>query len=54
LGKASRWSEIYELNRGQLGNDYDYLAPGTKLVLPDDVMNSTDNITARPGSQFPR
>ncbi|MEX0978033.1 MAG: LysM peptidoglycan-binding domain-containing protein [Pirellulales bacterium] len=34
LGKASRWAEIYELNRGQLGEDFDYLRPGTELRLP--------------------
>lgn len=36
LGKASRWSEIYELNRDQLGNDFNDLTPGMKLALPDD------------------
>lgn len=35
LGKQSRWSEIYDLNRDRLGEDFDYLAPGTQLVLPD-------------------
>jgi nucleoid-associated protein YgaU len=35
LGKASRWSEIYELNRHRLGSDIDYLAPGTELMLPN-------------------
>ena len=50
LGKASRWAEIYDLNRNQLGSDYDYLAPGTKLMLPDEQTNQADNITARPGS----
>ncbi len=54
LGKASRWAEIYDLNRNQLGSDYDYLAPGTKLVLPDEQPNQADNITARPGGQMPR
>jgi nucleoid-associated protein YgaU len=34
LGKASRWSEIYDLNRAQLGNDFNFLSPGTELVLP--------------------
>lgn len=35
LGKASRWAEIYELNRDVLGGDFNYLRPGTKLLLPD-------------------
>ena len=34
LGKASRWAEIYELNRDVLGEDFDHLAPGTELALP--------------------
>jgi nucleoid-associated protein YgaU len=34
LGKASRWAEIYELNREVLGDDHDHLAPGTELTLP--------------------
>ena len=36
LGKASRWSEIYDLNRDQLGNDFNDLTPGMKLALPDN------------------
>ena len=36
LGKASRWAEIYDLNRTQLGDDFDFLAPGMELVLPDN------------------
>ncbi len=34
LGKATRWAEIYELNRDVLGEEFDYLRPGTELVLP--------------------
>lgn len=34
LEDASRWGEIVALNRNQLGDDYDYLVPGMKLVLP--------------------
>lgn len=34
LGKASRWAEIYELNRELLGEDFDYLRPGTELAMP--------------------
>lgn len=36
LGKASRWLEIYELNRDQLGDDFTRLAPGTQLAMPSD------------------
>jgi nucleoid-associated protein YgaU len=34
LGKASRWTEIYELNRDVLGEDFDYLRPGLELTMP--------------------
>jgi hypothetical protein len=34
LGKASRWAEIYDLNRDTLGEDFDYLQPGTELAMP--------------------
>lgn len=46
LGKASRWVEIYELNREQLGPDYDYLPAGLHLALPGK--ESTDAVTRRP------
>jgi len=35
LGKASRWAEIYDLNRDLLGSDYHYLRPGLQLAIPD-------------------
>ncbi|HEX4129149.1 MAG TPA: LysM peptidoglycan-binding domain-containing protein [Pirellulales bacterium] len=35
LGKASRWAEIYDLNRDRLGEDFDFLAPGTQLMMPE-------------------
>ncbi len=47
LGKASRWTEIYELNRAQIGNDYNFVPPGLKLVLPDQ-RQQTDSMTRRP------
>ncbi len=34
LGKATRWAEIYELNREALGEDFDYLRPGMELLMP--------------------
>lgn len=37
LGKATRWAEIYRLNRDQLGEDFNNLSPGMELVLPVEV-----------------
>jgi nucleoid-associated protein YgaU len=34
LGKASRWGEIYELNREKLGEDFDFLQLGLELRMP--------------------
>ena len=53
LGKVSRWAEIYQLNREQLGKDYDYLTPGMKLVMPPRDGRQSD---ARRGAttKFPR
>ena len=50
LGKASRWAEIYELNRDVLGKDFNYLTPGMKLVLPDG--EKADVLTSRPGETY--
>jgi nucleoid-associated protein YgaU len=33
LGKASRWTELYELNRGVLGDNLEHLRPGVELRL---------------------
>ncbi len=52
LGKAARWSEIWELNREKIGDDCDYLAPGTALVLPDGEPANT--LTNRPGPGYRR
>lgn len=52
LGKASRWVEIYELNRNVLGADHDYLRPGLQLVLPDDN-NAPGPVTQRLGPDAP-
>ena len=54
LGKASRWAEIYELNRDALGKDFDYLVPGTQLVLPQDTSRSPDPITRRSPRDYQR
>ncbi|GAA3410355.1 LysM peptidoglycan-binding domain-containing protein [Paenibacillus hodogayensis] len=34
LGAGSRWSEIYELNAGQIGPNPDLIRPGQELVMP--------------------
>lgn len=47
LGKASRWAEIYELNRDQLGEDFNYLAPGMRLALPSGGDNPIATRPAR-------
>jgi nucleoid-associated protein YgaU len=55
LGKATRWTEIVNLNKDQLGrnlNDLNYLTPGMKLVLPDD--RPSVNVGQQPGSMYPR
>ncbi len=55
LGKASRWAEIYDLNRDALGKDFDYLTPGMQLVLPTkDMPMSADKTTRRPGAGYDR
>lgn len=53
LGRASRWSEIYELNRARLGENLDLLAPGMQIVLPEaDASRQTR--TALPGQYYGR
>jgi nucleoid-associated protein YgaU len=52
LGKASRWAEIYEMNRDLLGNDYNYLKPGTQLTLPAN--EKTDVLTRQPREVYQR
>ena len=56
LGKASRWAEIYDLNRQALGEDMDYLRPGTQLILPHAAGHGeeADAITQRPTDAFRR
>ena len=53
LGSASRFSEIYELNRDVLARQGDSLTPGTRLVLPEDSGGS-GILTRRPASGFMR
>ncbi len=45
LGKASRWAEIYDLNRQTLGEDFDYLRPGTELIMPSGDRKGGDSLT---------
>jgi hypothetical protein len=52
LGKAARWSEIYELNREAIGRDFDHLSPGMRLTLPSD--RPTGKVTQRPDDHFQR
>lgn len=52
LGKAARWVEIYELNRDVLGKDFNYLTPGTVLVMPDD--GRPDVLAEPPNSRYRR
>ncbi len=52
LGKASRWVEIYELNRDILGQQFDYLTPGMQLVLPNNQPGGT--LTQRPEQVYQR
>ena len=47
LGKASRWAEIYELNRDVIGNDVDLLTPGTKLRMPGRGDSRSDPLTTQ-------
>jgi nucleoid-associated protein YgaU len=46
LGKASRWVEIFDMNHDVLGEDFDYLRPGTELVLPRDNRDN-DTVTRK-------
>ena len=49
LGKGARWPEIYELNRDALQDNFDYLTPGMKLLLPD-APGDSGTVTRRPGT----
>ena len=50
LGDASRWVEIYQLNRNVLQGDFDYLTPGMNLAMPCEA---ADSITQRPSLYQP-
>jgi nucleoid-associated protein YgaU len=53
LGKATRWADIYELNRDQLGRRLDSLTPGTRLTMPDD-QGTPGRVTERGENGFQR
>ena len=53
--RASRWVEIYELNRDMLGSDFNFVRPGTQLLLPGvDQGRQPDPVTSRPSDGFRR
>lgn len=53
LGDASRWHEIYKLNREVIGESFNHLRPGTQLVLPGTGNSEpTDTLTRRPSSLY--
>jgi nucleoid-associated protein YgaU len=54
LGKASRWGEIYDLNRDALGARLDALSPGMQLTLPEDRLSRPASVAERPGATFQR
>ena len=54
LGKASRWAEIYALNRETLGKDFDYLTPGMSLTLPSKDARSSDRTARRSETPYQR
>jgi len=53
LGSATRWNEVYQLNRETLGKHPEYITPGMRLVLPEDS-GSPGVLTRRPGSGYMR
>ncbi len=53
LGDASRWYEIYQLNREVIGESYNHLRPGTQLILPDNhASEPADAVTRRPETLY--
>jgi len=53
LGDASRWYDIYKLNREVIGESFNHLRPGTRLLLPEEQdAGPADTLTRRPGSLY--
>jgi nucleoid-associated protein YgaU len=50
LGKASRWVEIYQLNRDLIGDDPSYINAGMELVVPED--EPAERVTQRPRPSY--
>jgi nucleoid-associated protein YgaU len=53
LGKPARWAEIYQLNRDLLGDDFDYLRPGTELILPMDAASGSSQVRSNTAARAP-
>lgn len=57
LNDESRWREIYDLNRDEIGDDFEYLQSGIRLRLPSvsdeppDVKKSNSEDSKIPGSK---
>ena len=54
LGKATRWVELYELNRDVVGDDCDRLKPGVELRLPGNRPVDDGNLTTQQRQPFNR
>jgi nucleoid-associated protein YgaU len=54
LGAASRWPEIFQLNREALSADIDYLRPGIKILLPAREDQPGDMLTRQPDETLRR
>lgn len=54
LGDGQRWPELFQLNRAVLGDDIDYLKPGTTLALPATAEQPTDILTRQPATTLQR
>ncbi len=54
LGSPTRWVDIFELNRRVLSDDFDYIRPGTELVLPGRPDRERESLTQRPDGTLPR
>lgn len=48
MGDATRWVEIYNLNKQLMTADFDYLKPGTRIALPARVRGPIDRTAQQP------
>jgi hypothetical protein len=51
LGSATRWPDIYELNRDTLGRQANHIAPGMRLLVPQES-GGPGILTQRPASGY--